>query len=486
MKRKMSKITIDPVTRLEGHGKIDIFIDDQNQVKNAYLQVPELKGYEKFCEGRRVEDMPEITSRVCGVCREAHHIASTKALDTVFGVKPTKTAEKLRRLLYNSYIFDDHLLHLYFLGGPDYIVGWDAPPGERNILGVIKKAGMDVGKKVISARAKTTRIIEILGGKPIHLCWGVAGGVTKGINPEEAEEIKRYVDEILDFAKFTHEFFTRKILVNLDFEEKLPTYYMGLVDGEGKVDFYDGTVRVIDPDGEEFARFGDDYLDYIREHVEPYSRAKFPYLKQVGWNQLEPGKESGIYKVGPAARLNVSSGMKTRLAQDAYNEFVEIFGKPAHSTSSYIWARTVEILQAAERIKELANSKDILSSDLRNRNFKRVERGVGIVEAARGVLFHDYWVDLDGLVKKVNLIVPSTQNNPAMSITVREAARRYVHGSDVDEVVLNRIERDYRTYDPCFACATHCVPGEDPFELNLRRADGSLIKTVRRNRHRER
>jgi len=476
----MSKITIDPVTRLEGHGKIEIFLDDEEEVKGAYLQVPELRGFEKFCEGRRAEDMPTITSRICGVCREAHYLASTKTLDSAFGVTPTETATKLRELVYNAYIFSDHLLHLYFLAGPDYLVGWNAPKAERNILGVIKKVGKDVGKRVIETRAKVTKIIEILGGKPIHPAFGIPGGVTKGLDEEEFEQVKVIADSCVEFAEFTYKLFKTSVFKEVDQEGKLETYYMGLVDDKDRVSFYDGEVRVVDPEGKEFCRFGFDYLDYVKEHVEPWTYVKFPYLKPVGWKGFKDGKDSGIYKVGPIARLNVAKGMKTKLANEAYKEFFEEHERPAHFTGAYIQARAIELLQAAERIKELSEDKTLLNKDLRNPDLKTPSRGVGITEAARGTLFHDYTFDEQGLVRKVNLIVPTTQNSSPISMTVRDSAKRYIKKGVVNDGILNRIERDYRTYDPCFACASHFIPGEEPLELILRREDGTIFKRIKR------
>jgi F420-non-reducing hydrogenase large subunit len=474
----MNKITINPITRLEGHGRIEIFLDAQKEVKEAYLQIPELRGFEKFCEGRKAEDMPTLTSRICGVCREAHHLASTKALDSAFQVTPPETAIKLRELVYNTYMFSDHLLHLYFLASPDYILGWDAPKAERNILGVIKKLGKAIGKRLIEARAKALRIIEILGGKPIHLAFGIPGGVTKGLSEEEFEEIKKLADSCLEFAKFTLDLFKEHVFEKVDQEEKLNTYYMGLVDGENRLSFYDGEVRVVDPEGNEFCRFKSNYLDFIKEHVEPWSYVKFPYLKPVGWKGFKDGKDSGIYKVGPVARFNVAERMKTKLANQAYREFFERHEKPAHFTGAYIWARAIEVLQAAERIKELAEDKAILKKELRNPKLKTPRQGVGIVEAARGTLFHDYTLDEQGLVKKVNLIVPSTQNNPPMSMSIKATAKRYIKKGQVSEGILNRIEQTFRTYDPCLACASHYLPGEAPLELILRSQDGKILKQI--------
>jgi F420-non-reducing hydrogenase large subunit len=343
----MKTITIDPITRLEGHGKISIFLNDAGNVENAYLQVPELRGFERFCEGRRAEDMPIITPRICGVCPVAHHMASTKALDAAYGVEPTETAKKLRELMYMGYMIYDHTLHFYFLGAPDFVVGPDAPASERNIFGVLNKVGLDVGKQVIKHRAYGQKITEILGGKATHPTSGVPGGISKGLNEEERREIEDMARSSVEFAQFTLKVFHDVVLGNKGYVDlilsdpyQLNTYNMGMVDGDNHVNFYDGDIRVTDQRGEEFDRFkAAEYLDHVSEHVEPWTYSKFTYLKKLGWRGLVDGPDSGIYRVGPLGRLNAAEGMATPLADVEYGRMYETLGgRPVNSTLAFHWA----------------------------------------------------------------------------------------------------------------------------------------------------
>jgi F420-non-reducing hydrogenase large subunit len=356
----MKTIVIDPITRLEGHGKISIFLDSKGDVENAYLQIPELRGFERFSEGRRAEDMPQITSRICGVCPVAHHLAATKALDDAFNVEPTSAAKKLRELLYCGYIIYDHILHFYFLGGPDFVVGPDAPPAQRNILGVIEKAGLEVGKEVIKHRAYGQKI---------------TAGVSKGLSNDEVKEIKDMVKSCIDFAKFSLKLFDDIILNNKKYVDLilsdpyiLKTYNMGLVDEKNKVNFYGGKIRVTDQEGKEFLKFDvKDYYKHIAEHVEEWNYMKFPYLKSIGWHGLKDGKDSGIYRVGPLGRLNASEGMATPLADKEYKRMFETLGKrPVNSTLAFHWARLIELLYVTERAKELVDDPEITSTKIRN------------------------------------------------------------------------------------------------------------------------
>jgi len=477
------KITIDPITRLEGHGKIEIFLDDDREVKNAYLQVPEFKGFEQFCRGRRAEDMPTITSRICGVCPVAHHLASTKALDDAFNVTPPEPAVKLRELFYNAYIYADHLLHFYYLASPDFIVGVDAPREARNILGVIEQVGLDIGKQVIRQRGNGQRIIRMLGGKAVHPSFGIAGGVSKSLSGEERTEVTELAEGMVDFASFTLDVFREQVLANYEdviTADALETYSMGLTE-DGNVSHTGGVVNVVDPDGEDFASFsGPDYMDVIREHVEPWSYMKFPYLKEVGWQGFTDGPDSGVYRVGPLGRLNAARGMKTELAQQHYDEMYETLGRPVHSTLAYHWARLIEVMQSAELIRQLSQD-DMLESDDIRAEVGEPGNGVGIVEAARGTLIHDYELDEKGLMNNVNLIVATTHNAAPISMSVRDAARKYVDGGDVKPGMLNSVERAFRAYDPCLACATHSLTGETPLKINIYDANHTKIEELSQN-----
>lgn len=484
----MKEVNINPTTRLEGHGKITIFLDEKGTVGNAYLQLPELRGFERFCEGRKAEDMPQITSRICGVCPVAHHTASTKTLDMAFDAEPTPTAKKLRELMYCGYMTYDHILHFYFLAAPDFLVGPEASPADRNIFGVMKKVGLNVTKKVIKHRAYGQRIVEIIGGKATHPVSGLPGGISKALTDKERLEIENMLKSSLEFANLSLEIFKTHVLkkyIDMILSDvcDLETYYMGLVDENNKVNFYDGTIRVVDPKGKEHVKFTPkEYLDIIQEHVEPWTYSKMPYLKKIGWKGLRSGSLSGVYRVGPLGRLNASDGMATPLAQDEYKQMCKsLGGKPVHSTLAYHWARLIEIIYAVERGLELVQHDEITSRDVRAK-FGSPEEGVGVgvVEAARGTLFHHYILDKEVLIKRVNLIVPTTQNNPAMCISIRNAAKSLIHGEKIEEGLLNRIEMAFRAYDPCIACATHLAYGEMPLEVHMYDHDRRLLKVMKR------
>jgi len=484
----MKTITIDPITRLEGHGKINIFLNDKGNVENAYLQIPELRGFERFAQGRRAEDMPQITSRICGVCPVAHHFASTKALDDAFGVDPPSAAKKLRELMYCGYFIYDHILHFYYLGGPDFVVGPDAPAAQRNILGVIEKAGVDIGKEVIKHRAYGQRITGILGGKATHPVCGLPGGVSKGLNDEEVKDIKQMVKSCVEFSKFSLQLFDDIVLQNKDYVDlitsdpyQLATYNMGLVDAKNKVNFYDGLIRVTDQQGNEHVKFPvQEYYNKIVERVEPWSYMKFPYLKDIGWNGLTDGKNSGIYRVGPLGRLNASDGMATPLAQKEYEKlFKTLGGKPVNSTLAFHWARLIELLYATERAQELINDKEITSDHIRNPVGKPGE-GFGVTEAARGTLIHHYKLTEKGLVDKANLIVATTNNAGAITMSVRDAAKGIIQNGNVNAGILNKVEMAFRAYDPCFACATHTLPGGMPLQVDIYDQKKTLVKSFQK------
>ncbi|MEM1726335.1 MAG: Ni/Fe hydrogenase subunit alpha [Candidatus Bathyarchaeia archaeon] len=484
----MKEVIIDPITRLEGHGKISIFLNDAGEVENAYLQIPELRGFEKFCIGRKAEDMPILTSRICGVCPVAHHMASAKALDAAFNVEPPEPAKKLRELMYCGYYIYDHTLHFYYLGGPDFIVGPDAPPEKRNILGVIEKAGIQIAKEVIKHRAYGQKITEILGGKATHPVCGLPGGVSKPLSEENRQEIEKMAESTVNFAKLTLKIFHDMILGNSKYVEliksetyTLRTYYMGLVDEHNKVNLYDGKIRVVDPYGNEFIKFeAKNYLEHIAEYVEPWTYVKQPYLKKVGWKGFIDGPNSGVYRVGPLARLNAADGMATPLAQEEYElMYNTLGGKPVHYTLAYHWARLIELLYAAERAVELVKDPEITSPNVRNKPGEPGE-GVGVVEAARGTLIHHYVLDENALVKDVNLIVATVNNAPSINMSVRNAAKGLIHGGKVDQGILNMVEMAFRAYDPCLGCATHYAIGQMPLTIEIYDTKGRLIRTLQR------
>jgi len=494
----MKRITIDPITRLEGHGKIDIFLDEAGEVANTYLQIPELRGFEQFCVGRLAEDMPQITNRICGVCPEAHHMASTKALDMLFGVEPPSAAKKIRELLYSAFYCTDHTTHFYALGGPDFIVGPDAPASERNILGVIRKVGLDIGKQVIDCRARNHHVIQMLGGRAIHPAGGQPGGWSKPISEAERKEIEAIARKNIDFAQFSLQAFNDIVLKNKTYLDLVvsevylhKTYYMGLVDENNCVNFYDGKVRVVDPEGKEFVKYpAADYLSHISEHVEPWSYLKFPFLKKIGWKGFQDGIDSGVYCASPLSRLNCSDRMATPMAQEHFERMYETCGSkkvngrytPVHHRLVTHWARLVELLYAAERMLELATDKEITEPNVRVIPTRIVGKGIGCVEAPRGTLTHHYESDERGVLTKVNLIVGTTNNNAAMSMSIKQAARSLItKGKVADQGILNKIEMAFRLYDPCMSCATHNLPGKMPLQLKIHDASGEVIDTITRD-----
>jgi len=486
----MKKISIDPITRLEGHGKIEIFLDEEGNVANAYLVIPELRGFEKFAEGRPVEEMPRITPRICGVCPEAHHMASAKACDAVYHVEVPPTGKKLRELLYSAFYVADHAVHFYILAAPDFVLGPDAPPAERNILGVIHKIGVELGSKIIRWHALGMDIIGMLGGKTIHPVGALPGGVSKAINEEERAEIEAIGHELVEFGQFGLQLFHDVVLENKGYVDMIlseafttPMYYMGLVDENNKVNFYDGKVRVVDPEGNEFVKYApEEYLDVVAEHVEPWTYLKFPYLKKVGWKGFVTGKDSGVYQATPLSRLNAADGMATPRAQEAYEQMYDTLGgKPVHNTLAMHWARLIELLYAAERIVELATDPEITDPHVRNIPTETPDEGVGIVEAPRGTLTHHYITDERGIMQKCNLIVGTTNNYAPISISIKKAAQALIKkGQVISEGLLNRVEMAFRAYDPCMACATHTMPGQMPLEVLIRDADGNVVERLTR------
>jgi len=487
----MRVISVDPITRLEGHGKFDIFLDDAGEVENVYFQIPELRGIEKFCEGRPVEELPRITQRACGVCPGPHHMASAKACDGVYGVEPPPAGKLLRELFLAAHYVHSHIAHFYALAAPDFVMGPQADPATRHILGVVGKVGLEIGGAVIKARAQGQRIQAILGGKATHAVCGIPGGMSKALtNPAEVDEFKRIADDLVQFGEFTLKLFDDVVLGNPTYVDlivngpyTMKTYYMGLVDDKGRLALYDGTLRVIDEDGNEFVRFDPRrYLDHIAEHVEPWSYLKFPYLKNIGWKGFRTGKDSGIYRVAPLARLNVANGMATPIADAAYRKFfATLGGKPVHATLANHWARVIELMYVCERIRELIHDPLITDPNVRTIPTAVPNEGIGVVEAPRGTLFHHYKTDERGIVTRCNMLVATGNNNAAICMSVRDAAKGLIKaGQEITEGILNMIEMAFRAYDPCYGCATHSLPGQMPLTVRLRGPGGELVQEVTR------
>ncbi len=487
----MERITIDPITRLEGHGKIEIFLNEDGNVKNAYLQIPELRGFEQFSIGRPAEEMPRITNRICGVCPEAHHMAATKALDALFGVEPSSAVKKLRELFYSSFYVTDHTVHFYALGGPDFVLGPDSNPAERNILGVIHKVGVDIGIQVIECRKRNHEVIQMLGGRGVHPVAGLPGGWSKSMTKEEHELILEYAQQNIDFALFTLKVFDDIVLANQAYVDLIvsdafthQTYYMGTVDDKNQINFYDGMVRVVGPEGKELVKYpAKDYAKHIAERVEPWSYLKFPYLKDVGWKGFVDGADSGVYCATPLSRLNAADGMATPKAQEHYERFYETLGSkktngryaPVHHRLATHWARLVELLYAAERMQELAQDPEIMDQNVRPVITSMPTEGVGSVEAPRGTLTHHYKTDEKGILTDVNLIVGTTNNYAPIAMSIKKAAEGLIKNGEVSEGLLNQVEMAFRNYDPCMSCATHSLPGQMPLEIQIRDKDGNLV-----------
>lgn len=487
----MQKVSIDPITRLEGHGKIEIFLNEEGEVENTYFQVPELRGFEVFSLGRPIEDMPTITSRICGVCPEAHLMASAKAGDAAYGVEIPQTAKMLREMQYSAFYVGDHTTHFYALGAPDFVVGPDAPKEQRNILGVIQKVGLEIGGKVIKTRRLMHEVMNIMGGKTIHPCNAIPGGVSKGVNKEEHARLKEIADYYVEFGKFSLQIFNDVVLKNKTYVDLIlgdvynhKTYNMGTVDENNHVNFYNGMIRITSPEGKEIHKYHPkDYTKYIEERVEPFSYLKFPYIKSVGWKGFVDGIDSGIYKATPLSRLNAADGMATPLAQAEYERFYETLGgKPVNATLATHWARLVELQYAAERMQQLLADDRILSNRTRNIPDKTPTEGVGSVEAPRGTLTHHYKTDEKGRITMANMIVGTTNNNASITLSIKKAAKMLIKkGSKVTEPVMNMIEMAFRAYDPCLSCATHTLPGQMPLTVVLKDHNGEVIDQRSRN-----
>jgi F420-non-reducing hydrogenase large subunit len=417
-------------------------------------------------------------------------MASGKAVDAVYKVKIPEAAAKLRELYYMAHFIHSHAVHFYALAAPDFVVGPDAPPAERNILGLINKVGIEIGKEVIRQREITQLIQQMIGGRATHPVWNLPGGVTRALTPEDREAIKGFAPGLVGFGELGLKLFDDLVLKNNAYLDiilgdgyDLVTNYMGLVDDKDRVTFYDGTVRVVDPDGKEIDRYdGSQYLDHVAEHVEPYSYLKFPYLKKLGWQGFKEGAGTSVYQAAPLARLNVASGMATPKAQAAYEKmYSTLGGRPSHKLLATHWARLIEIVYAAEHLSELVEDDEILDPNVRIIPSTTPSEGVGVIEAPRGTLTHHYWTDERGIVTKANLIVGTTNNNAPISMAVKKAAAAFVgKGGEIKEGLLNMVEMAFRLFDPCLSCATHSLPGQMPLTIEIRNASGETIRTVSR------
>ena len=472
-------ITIDPVTRIEGHAKITIYLDNDGQVNDARFHVTEFRGFEKFCEGRSFWEMPGITARICGICPVSHLLASSKAGDAILGVRIPPTAEKLRRLMNWGQLVQSHALSFFHLSAPDLLLGMESDPAQRNIAGLIAKYP-DIARNGIRLRRFGQEIIRILGGQSVHPAWTVAGGVREPLSNEHRNQIKRMLPEAFDIIELALALF-KEAADDLQEETEVygnfPSLYMGLVTPDGGLEHYDGVLRVVDSGGKVLeAGFPPErYRDIIGEAVEPWSYLKFPYYKPYAYGGPSYYK-MGMYRVGPLARLNVCEYAGTPKADEELRAFRQLSpkDKPVASSFFYHYARLVEILFSLEKIAETVEDPTITNTRVRSHADVNQLVGVGVSEAPRGTLFHEYHVNEDGILQKVNLIIATGQNNLAMNRTVQQIARQYIRNGQVTEGVLNRIEHGIRTYDPCLSCSTHAV-GQMPMQVTVVAADGTVL-----------
>jgi NAD-reducing hydrogenase large subunit len=471
------KITIEPVTRIEGHAKVTIHMNDHGSVDHAYMHVNEFRGFEKFCEGRLYFEMPQITPRICGICPVSHHLASAKASDALTGQTPPRPANLLRELMHMGQIIQSHGMHFFELAGPDLLLGFDASPEIRNVGGLVgANPGLTV--KAVMLRKFGQEIIKTLGGRRIHPVFAVPGGVNKALQVEERDSILQGLDQAIEATQIGLQImkdWAEKNMEDINKFAVFPTGYFGLITPENGLELYDGDIRLIDRNGAELERFdGANYLDYIQEHVEPWSYLKFPYYKKLGW----PG---GVYRVGPLGRLNTAEKIDTPLANAELAIFKALNpGAPVENTLYYHYARLIEALFAAERVEAILDDPDALSQDILNTRHDFKGEGVGVLEAPRGTLIHHYWANDHGQLERVNLIVATGHNNWAMSSAVDSVARTYIDGHNIQEGMLNRVEAAVRAYDPCLSCSTHAV-GQMPMIIEVRDEQGELVNTLRRD-----
>jgi NAD-reducing hydrogenase large subunit len=475
---KLRRVAIDPVSRVEGHGKVTLLIDEANKVQQVRLHIVEFRGFEKFIQGRPYWEVPVMVQRLCGICPVSHHLAASKAMDIIVGAKRlTPTAEKVRRLMHYGQIMQSHALHFFHLCSPDLLFGFDSDVGKRNIVGVAEKYP-ETARRGVLIRKFGQEAIRITAGKRIHGTGAIPGGVNKSLSIEERDYLLKDVYQIVGWCR-------EAVHMARELHETDPAMYnsfgvfrshfMSLIGHNGEMDLYDGKLRARDDQG---AIFFDgvpqaDYAKHIQEEVKSWSYMKFPFFTALG-------KEHGWYKVGPLARVQNCDSIPSPLADAERREFIDYAGgTPMHAALAYHWTRMIEMLHAAEMIKDLLHDPDILGHDLMATG-ERASEGVGMIEAPRGTLIHHYAVDENDLVTMCNLIVSTTHNNQAMNEAIRHVARRYLYGREVTEGLLNHIEVAIRAYDPCLSCATHAL-GKMPLTVELRDSEGNLVHQLSRD-----
>lgn len=471
-------VVIDPVTRIEGHAKISIYLDEGGEVSDARFHVTEFRGFEKFCEGRPFWEMPAITARVCGICPVSHLLASAKAGDRLLAVEIPTAAEKLRRLMNLGQIIQSHALSFFHLSSPDLLLGWEADPAERNVFGLMA-AEPELARGGIRLRQFGQRVIEQLGGRKVHPSWAVPGGVRTNLSAAGRAELQDQLPEAKATILSALDRF-RLLLDDLQEEAHIfgnfPSLFMGLVGEDGTWEHYDGHLRMVDSGGNILADRLDPqrYSEFLGEVVQPDSYLKSPYYKPLGYPDQHPlcRLENGLYRVGPLARLNVCDRMGTPLAEQELQNFRQ--RGTVNSSFFYHYARLIEILTCIERIEQDLDDPQLQSETLRSRADVNQREAVGVGEAPRGTLFHHYQIDVNGLLTQVNLIIATGQNNLAMNRTVAQIARHYIHGTTIPEPLLNRVEAGIRAFDPCLSCSTHAV-GQMPLQIDLVSATGDIL-----------
>ena len=466
------KIVINPVTRVEGHGKVTMHLDEAGHIEETRFHIIEFRGFERFIQGRFYWEAPVTVQRLCGICPVSHHLCAAKAMDGIVGVDTlTPTAEKIRRLAHYGQTLQSHSLHFFHLASPDLLFGFDAPVEQRNVVGVIQ-AHPETAKKAVLMRKFGQEVIKATLGKKVHGTGAIPGGVNKHMSREETDELKKQIDQIIEWSVEGLELCKQIVMADRDRLLDFGTFNancLSIVGGDGELDLYDGTLRARDPEGNTIfdAVTAAEYDEYLREEVRPWSYMKFPFIRSLG-------KEDGWYRVGPLARINNCDHIDTPIAEQQRQEFVALGGgKPVQSTMAFHWARMIETVHSAEKIAALLDDPDLLSGELVKTGTRRGE-SKAVIEAPRGTLIHAYKVDEDDRITGGNLIVSTTHNNEAMNRAVRRIADQYLDGKEITEGLLNHIEVGIRAFDPCLSCATHAL-GKMPLHAELYDADGTLL-----------
>jgi NAD-reducing hydrogenase large subunit len=475
---EMERVVIEPLTRVEGHGKVTLLQDENLNIKQARLHIAEFRGFEKFIQGRPYWELPVLVQRLCGICPVSHHLAAAKATDMIVGASElTPTAEKIRRLMHYGQTLQSHALHFFHLCSPDLLFGFDDEVRHRNIVGVIEDSP-EIAKQGVMLRKYGQEVIRVTAGKRIHGTGAIPGGINKSLSKEEIQYLKRDIDQIIDWAQQAVALIKRIFFEHYDYHmafASINSSMLSLIRGDGAFEIYHGGLRARDIEGNIIFDQVDtsNYEAYLREGVKNWSYMKFPFITSIG-------QDDGWYRVGPLARVNNCDFFSTPLAEKEREEFIAIGnGRPVQSTLAYHWARLIELLHCSEAIAELLDDSDLSGSDLINKG-ELQSYGIGVIEAPRGTLFHHYQINDDGIVEKASLIVSTTNNNQAMNESIRKVANQYLDGNQLSEALLNQVEVAVRAYDPCLSCATHAM-GKMPLEINLVNDQNELVDRLEKN-----